>query len=125
MKLEEIKLESEASGEESKKLLQQTEELVELAHRTQYHQLEGYNQMLVLLAKMASAQKDTTCLENIAEEVTKAIEYSPSTPINQHVYLMWLLVENDRLEKMEYLLERLEARINSETRSRIQPTSRQ
>ena len=74
--------------------------------------------MLILLAKLASAEKDKTCLEKIAEETIKA---SPpnSMSINQHVYLMWLLAESNELEKMETLLEQLSTRVKSDTESCI------
>ena len=53
------------------------EELIALAHSTNYHQKEQYVEMLLKLARLSHGHKDSHRLRMASEEMIRVSQYNP------------------------------------------------
>ena len=102
----EINVEKRTREGKRKELVDQTEELIRLAHHAHYHQHDEYPRMLENLATLANAQgvhgdekeerkKGVEALVKIGEEIIRIHPYNPFTSINRYVIMMCELAELD------------------------------
>ena len=86
--------------------MNQTEELIKLAHQLTYHQLEQYNEMIFRLAQL-SLDVDRSQLKKICQEIIAISPYNQFKEIFAYVLILSLIVVAfpDDLEIIEQLLE--------------------
>ena len=93
--------------EKKKELVEQTEELIELAHQLTYHKLQQYNMMLFMLARLAY-EVDQTKLRKVCKEIIITSNYNPTEKASDYFAVLAWLTECGELEMAEQLLEVIE-----------------
>ena len=93
---------------EEEQLVAESEEIIQLAHKTNYHQRQVYGEILYNLAMLSDRHSKESELVRVSEEI---LAISPANPLSIGWYFLiisWLM-DVGELVKVEELLALMEA----------------
>ena len=94
--------------EEEEQLVSESEEIIQLAHKLNFHQQSVYGEMLWRLAMLSAKHNNECALLRVSEEI---LDIGPSNPllISQYFDIISYLMDADEFVKVEKFLKLIEA----------------